>query len=465
MSDSPEQADVQAGPAAPREPTAILPAGVGAGPAPIEVTDLVAADGQVVSAGLARHGMTLPSMEQLQVMQVMAKTVAASGKYPSLRDEAQALTVMLIGHSLNISPLAALSGVHIFDGKVALGANLMLGVVQRTGRYRFIWREANSERAVITLWQDGYKEEAVTVEWTLEMAKAAGLYPRKDNWKNFPRAMLEARCVSEAIRMRAAEVLLGGAYTPDELGATVDYLPDGREVVMALPGDDGPLPKDVLPGDDENWSMPLEWAEVLQERMIALGWDEYRQALYMEMASASKQKALEAALETKRLVKEAQAANGEAPTTEPQPETPAPAGPVVTPPTVEEALGPQDNGPVPEGVSDALFSQLVDAMAWLETPDEHQAEVMANLQEQPVEQRQQFCEAIVAGLQQVIAKKEAAAAPAPEAQPGKVEPLIPAEERAVSDNLFGNEAPAHDQEPPASSRKGSVRRPSARGQR
>jgi hypothetical protein len=60
----------------------------------------------------------------------------------------------------------------------------------------------------------------VTIEWTFDMAKAAGL-TGKDIWKQYPRAMLRARVVSEGIRTVYPAVLCG-MYAPEEVRDMVD---------------------------------------------------------------------------------------------------------------------------------------------------------------------------------------------------------------------------------------------------
>jgi len=56
---------------------------------------------------------------------------------------------------------------------------------------------------------------SVTVKWTMEDAKRAGL-GNKDTWRSYPRQMLRARCVSEGIRMAMPGVVVG-LYAPEEV--------------------------------------------------------------------------------------------------------------------------------------------------------------------------------------------------------------------------------------------------------
>jgi hypothetical protein len=55
---------------------------------------------------------------------------------------------------------------------------------------------------------------SVEIEWTLDMAMAAGL-TKNPTWKSYPRQMLRARCISEGIRTVYPGVTVG-TYTPEE---------------------------------------------------------------------------------------------------------------------------------------------------------------------------------------------------------------------------------------------------------
>ncbi|MEB3214553.1 MAG: hypothetical protein VKL39_24605, partial [Leptolyngbyaceae bacterium] len=56
----------------------------------------------------------------------------------------------------------------------------------------------------------------VEIEWTIAQAKAAGL-TGKEVWRQYPRAMLRARVISEGIRTVFPGVAVG-VYTPEEIG-------------------------------------------------------------------------------------------------------------------------------------------------------------------------------------------------------------------------------------------------------
>jgi hypothetical protein len=58
-------------------------------------------------------------------------------------------------------------------------------------------------------------------------------------WERFPRAMLRARAIAEAVRIACPEVLHGAIYTPEELGAVVDQ--EGNPVITVERADGPPV--------------------------------------------------------------------------------------------------------------------------------------------------------------------------------------------------------------------------------
>lgn len=141
------------------------------------------------------------------------------------------------GDMLGIHPMAALTGVHIIEGKPAISANLMSGLVRNAGHKLRVKVEGKLDddtlSATATLIRRDDEDYPFVVTWNLERAKRALLWPGKDrsNWQKYPEAMLKARAISEVIREGASDVLIGGnVYTPEELG--IDTNEDGEPIEM-----------------------------------------------------------------------------------------------------------------------------------------------------------------------------------------------------------------------------------------
>lgn len=145
-------------------------------------------------------------------MEKMAGVIAGSGLF-GVKNPVQALALMLVAQSEGLHPATAARDYHVIQGRPALKADAMLAKFQASGG-KVDWVAYTETRCEATFSHpQGGK---VTVAWTIEMAKNAGL-TGKDVWKQFPRAMLRARVISEGIRTVYPAVLCG-LYTPEEVG-------------------------------------------------------------------------------------------------------------------------------------------------------------------------------------------------------------------------------------------------------
>ena len=150
-----------------------------------------------------------------------AKALSDSGLLPQAyrNKPANVLYAMEFGEMLGLSPMAAITGVHIIEGKPSASSALISALVRRAGHRLRVTGDDKKATASITRSDDPGFE--FTSTWTIERAKQAGLV-NKDVWKKYPAAMLKARAVTEAARDACEEALSGMHYTPEELGADVD---------------------------------------------------------------------------------------------------------------------------------------------------------------------------------------------------------------------------------------------------
>jgi hypothetical protein len=127
---------------------------------------------------------------------------------------------------LGLAPMAALTGVHVIEGKPTASAGLISGLVRQAGHRLRVRGDNKSATCEITRSDD--PEHPFSVTWTLKKepgdnpsAEVAGLL-NKGTWKNYPSAMLKSRAITQCARDACEEVLFGLHYTPEELGAEVD---------------------------------------------------------------------------------------------------------------------------------------------------------------------------------------------------------------------------------------------------
>lgn len=150
-----------------------------------------------------------------------ARFLATSGLLPAhYRDRpGNVLFAVEYGETLGITPMAAITGVHVIEGKPSASAALISALVRRAGHRIRTW--GDDEKAVTEIVRADDPDFTFRVEWTLDRAKTADLLG-KGTWKKYPAALLKARTVTECARDACQEVLFGLIYTPEELGADVD---------------------------------------------------------------------------------------------------------------------------------------------------------------------------------------------------------------------------------------------------
>lgn len=144
-------------------------------------------------------------------MERMAAVIAQSGLF-GVKNPTQALALMLVAQAEGLHPATAARDYHVIQGRPALKADAMLSKFQAAGG-KVEWHEYTDKTCAATFCHPAGGK--VRIEWTFEMARLAGL-TSKDNWKQYPRAMLRARTLSEGIRTVYPGVL-SGMYTPEEV--------------------------------------------------------------------------------------------------------------------------------------------------------------------------------------------------------------------------------------------------------
>ena len=155
-------------------------------------------------------------------MEKMAGVIAQSGLF-GVRHPVQALALMLVAQAEGLHPATAAQDYHITQGRPALRTDAMLARFQAAGG-KVHWHDYTDDVVSATFGHPA--GGSLRVEWTIERARTAGL-AGKETWKQYPRAMLRARVISEGIRAVYPGVL-SGMYTPEEIR---DMAPHPAETV------------------------------------------------------------------------------------------------------------------------------------------------------------------------------------------------------------------------------------------
>ena len=177
-------------------------------------------------------------------MEKIANAIAKSNLFGIKRPE-EALALMAIAQAEGYSPALAARDYHVIQGRPALKADAMLARFQQSGG-KVNWEELTDERVTGTFSHPSGGSAKIT--WTIEQARKIGI-ANKDNWRNYPRAMLRSRVVSEGVRTVFPGCVVG-TYTPEE---TEDF----SQAPARVEKDITPLAKVSDLKDDIPWDYKL----------------------------------------------------------------------------------------------------------------------------------------------------------------------------------------------------------------
>lgn len=146
----------------------------------------------------------------LSDMQVMSESIARSGLF-GMKTPDQALALMLVAQAEGMHPATVTQDYDIIQGKACRKSHSVMARFQQTGG-KVEWHELTDRLADATFSHPSGGK--LRMSWTWQQAESAKL-TGKDNWRNYPRAMLRARLIAEAIRA-VYPAALGGMLLAEE---------------------------------------------------------------------------------------------------------------------------------------------------------------------------------------------------------------------------------------------------------
>jgi hypothetical protein len=149
-------------------------------------------------------------MNDLVALQSISKELAQS-RLHAHRNPADVLFVILVGESLGLNAATALMNIYNVNGMPTMKADLKLALAKKHPEYAGCEIDANTERCIVKMKRrnENGTEEAITSTFTIEDAKRAGLFPKKDNWRMYPQRMLKARAISYAVNDLFPDIVFG----------------------------------------------------------------------------------------------------------------------------------------------------------------------------------------------------------------------------------------------------------------
>ncbi|ORL30435.1 hypothetical protein [Prescottella equi] len=207
-----------------------------------EVAPLSEADILPAGASLARTpdsstavAQLMQHAEAMNVAYELADKMCGTSLVPAIyRGKPEDGTAaILYGAELGLNPIQSLQQIFVVHGMPAIYARTMVALMKSKGHK--VWTVESSDESVTVAAQRENESHIETSTWTIERARQAGYIPEVDErtgklktndrgklignekYLKDPQAMLYAKAASEVCRKIAPDVLLGIAYTREEL--------------------------------------------------------------------------------------------------------------------------------------------------------------------------------------------------------------------------------------------------------
>lgn len=144
----------------------------------------------------------------------LASAIAAANMAPTSynRDANSIMIGIMHGMEVGLTPMAALQSIAVINGMPTIWGDGALGLVRGSGLledfHESLHGEGDAMEAVCTIKRKGQTSEVVR-HFSVQDAKAAGLWGKKGPWQQYPKRMLQMRARSWAMRDGFADVLRG----------------------------------------------------------------------------------------------------------------------------------------------------------------------------------------------------------------------------------------------------------------
>lgn len=231
-----------------------------------------------------------PIIRNLDDIARVSKLLAESGFFSDAKSVAQCGVKVLAGYEMGFKAFQSMTGIHIINGKPSVGAGLMAARIRSSGRYDYEVLEQSDTVCKIAVFEVALKSDIFQIKrqfakgsldkeryqssvemlslgvstFTYDDAKKQGT----KNLDKFPKNMLFARCISNAVKFYCPDVFDCSVYVPEELGADVDA--QGEIVVQTIE----PQYVAVQPAPTPAPNLSKESAmNILKDAIAAKGWE------------------------------------------------------------------------------------------------------------------------------------------------------------------------------------------------
>jgi hypothetical protein len=194
---------------------------------------------------------------------------------------ANVMLLMGLAHQIDIAPMMVFNKVAVINGKPAMSSELMLALLNRSGkirgtvRYRWVGTEGRPERGCIASATCAVTGETVDGQpITMALAESSG-WLRNPLWKSMPDTMLRHRAAAWMIRQYWPDVLMGLQEENEVRDIEVSGVTNqntqlsGQERLRQLRANE---PRDVTPTQEPEVIAPQESPDldILQDFLIGV---------------------------------------------------------------------------------------------------------------------------------------------------------------------------------------------------
>lgn len=187
-----------------------------------------------LNASRLYNPLQLPDAQEWQHLFSICSVLVKSRMLPThIQNVEQALAMALKSRELGIPLMTGFAKMYMISGKVSLEAELMLALaLSKLPGLVVNIDESKNGVCIIELIRPEKGSKPYVSSFSVQDAEKANLLG-KAIWKQYPKNMLRARAITNALRAKCADALNGVSHSHEELGVEVDQ--DGNIIANAEP--------------------------------------------------------------------------------------------------------------------------------------------------------------------------------------------------------------------------------------
>lgn len=165
------------------------------------------------------NGLVKSSQMPIGEIMTIGKAFVESGMFPDIKSVAMAVVKIQAGQEIGIAPFAAMSGIHIIQGRPTIGAGVIASKVKSSGKYDYKVIEMTDKLCSLEFFEG--KTSIGISSFSIEDARKA----QTKNIDKFPKNMLFARAISNGVKWFAPDVFSAPIYTAEEFDQVTEDVP------------------------------------------------------------------------------------------------------------------------------------------------------------------------------------------------------------------------------------------------